>query len=139
MCKFKSKKKLINDGFEKTVETKKEVEVKQVVQTEIRANVLWGKVVFKLRQLELVSLHTACGEIRDVKIVGNELTVFVKEEYLYNVLTREENFNNIKKVLKLIDNALELKIEKLEPEKNIVEENKKRLLKLFDDKVKIVD
>lgn len=87
----------------------------------------------------LVALHTACGEIRNVEINENVLTVFVKEEYLYNVVKTEDNFKNIEKVLKLIDNNLSLNIEKQIPEKNVVLENKKRLLKLFDDKLKIVD
>ena len=87
----------------------------------------------------LVALHTACGEIRNVEIDENVLTVFVKEEYLYNVLKNEDNFKNIEKVLKLVDVNLVLNIEKQIPEKNIVLENKKRLLKLFEEKLKIVD
>ena len=87
----------------------------------------------------LVALHTACGEIRNVEINENVLTVFVKEEYLYNVLKNEDNFKNIEKVLKLVDVNLVLNIEKQIPEKNIVLENKKRLLKLFEEKLKIVD
>ena len=89
--------------------------------------------------MNLVALHTACGEIRNVEINENVLTVFVKEEYLYNVLKSEDNFLNIEKVLRLIDNNLKLNVEKQIPEKNIVLENKKRLQKLFDEKLKIVD
>ena len=89
--------------------------------------------------MNLVALHTACGEIRNVEIDENVLTVFVKEEYLYNVLKNEDNFKNIEKVLKLVDANLVLNIEKQIPEKNIVLENKKRLLKLFEEKLKIVD
>ena len=89
--------------------------------------------------MNLVALHTACGEIRNVEIDENVLTVFVKEEYLYNVLKNEDNFKNIEKVLKLVDVNLVLNIEKQIPEKNIVLENKKRLLKLFEEKLKIVD
>ena len=89
--------------------------------------------------MNLVALHTACGEIRNVEIDENVLTVFVKEEYLYNVLKSEDNFLNIEKVLRLIDNNLKLNVEKQIPEKNIVLENKKRLQKLFDEKLKIVD
>ena len=58
---------------------------------------------------------------------------------LYNVLKNEDNFKNIEKVLKLVDANLVLNIEKQIPEKNIVLENKKRLLKLFEEKLKIVD
>lgn len=89
--------------------------------------------------MNLVALHTACGEIRNVEINENVLTVFVKEEYLYNVLKSEDNFLNIEKVLRLIDNNLKLNVERQIPEKNIVLENKKRLQKLFDEKLKIVD
>ena len=89
--------------------------------------------------MNLVALHTACGEIRNVEIDENVLTVFVKEEYLYNVLTTEDNFLNIEKVLKLIDSNLSLKIEKMIPEKDVILENKKRLTKLFEEKLKIVD
>ena len=78
-------------------------------------------------------------KIRNVEIDENVLTVFVKEEYLYNVLKAEDNFKNIEKVLRLIDNSLRLNVEKQIPEKNVVLENKKRLLKLFDEKLKIVD
>ena len=139
MCQFKSKKKLINDDedFEKT--SSSNVETKEKIKVLLKPNVIWGKVIYSLRQMNLVALHTACGEIRNVEIDENVLTVFVKEEYLYNVLKNEDNFKNIEKVLKLVDVNLVLNIEKQIPEKNIVLENKKRLLKLFEEKLKIVD
>lgn len=140
MCKFKSKKKLINDDGEiENLSSSKTETIKEKVEVNLKPNVIWGKVIYSLRQKNLVALHTACGEIRNVEIDENVLTVFVKEEYLYNVLKAEDNFINIEKVLRLIDNSLRLNVEKQIPEKNIVLENKKRLLKLFDEKLKIVD
>ena len=140
MCKFKSKKKLINDDGEiENLPSSKTETIKEKVEVNLKPNVIWGKVIYSLRQMNLVALHTACGEIRNVEIDENVLTVFVKEEYLYNVLKAEDNFKNIEKVLRLIDNSLRLNVEKQIPEKNVVLENKKRLLKLFDEKLKIVD
>jgi len=136
VCKFKSKKKLICDGDE---QQKSPQEIKEKIAVNLKPSVVWGKVIYSLRQQNLVALHTACGEIRTVEIEDDVLTVFVKEEYLYNVLKTEDNFLNIEKVLKLIDNNLSLKIEKMIPEKDIILENKKRLIKLFDEKLKIVD
>lgn len=136
MCKFKSKKKLICDGEEQHLTNQ---EVKEKIVVNLKPSVIWGKVIFSLRQQNLVALHTACGEIRTVEIEDDVLTVFVKEEYLYNVLTTEDNFLNIEKVLKLIDSNLSLKIEKMIPEKDVILENKKRLTKLFEEKLKIVD
>ena len=139
MCQFKSKKKLINDDEVEENISSSTTEVKQKIEVALKPNVIWGKVIYSLRQMNLVALHTACGEIRNVEINENVLTVFVKEEYLYNVLKSEDNFLNIEKVLRLIDNNLKLNVEKQIPEKNIVLENKKRLQKLFDEKLKIVD
>lgn len=137
MCQHESKKKLINDDFSDNFEDKKVVEEKIVC--DINANVLWGKVIYKLRQNNLLALHTACGEIRNVKLADNCLNIYVVEEYLYNVLKREENFESIQRVLKTIDKNLILDIVKKEPVKNIEEETIKKLKKMFNDKFKIRD
>lgn len=62
----------------------------------------------KLRQNNFMTLHAACGEIRDIKIEKNEVKVNIKEEYLYNILKKEDNYATLTKLLREIDQNLTL-------------------------------
>ena len=73
-----------NNNQVETEETFK-VKVANVNQPK-SARFIWGTLVANLRRLNLMTLHTACGELRDIDLTANVLTVRVKEEYLYNIL-----------------------------------------------------
>ena len=83
MCQCgKRKKKLINEPdenellvslgsqFEKTninTNYSQEIKVVNAVQNgSMNARYVWGTLVANLRRLNMMTLHTACGEIRDV-------------------------------------------------------------------------
>ena len=78
-----------------------------------------------------MTLHTACGEIRDVELNGNVLTVLVKEEYLYNILKREETFSQLTKIIKTIENNLELNFVLAKKQEDRVKINLQKLQNVF--------
>ncbi len=80
----------------------------EFMESNLPARRLWGVLTLKLREKKHVTLHTACGEIRDVVRVGDKITAFVYEEYLYNILTNVENFDKILLELKAIDAKITL-------------------------------
>lgn len=78
-----------------------------------------------------MTLHTACGEIRDVELNGNVLTVLVKEEYLYNILKRDETFSQLTKIIKTIENNLELNFVLAKKQVDRVKINLQKLQNVF--------
>ena len=78
-----------------------------------------------------MTLHTACGEIRDVELNGNVLTVLVKEEYLYNILKREETYAQILKIIKSIEGNLELNFVLVKKQEDKVKINLQKLQNIF--------
>lgn len=78
-----------------------------------------------------MTLHTACGEIRDVELNGNVLTVLVKEEYLYNILKRDETFSQLTKIIKTIENNLELNFVLAKKQEDRVKINLQKLQNVF--------
>ena len=78
-----------------------------------------------------MTLHTACGEIRDVELNGNVLIVLVKEEYLYNILKREETFSQLTKIIKTIENNLELNFVLAKKQEDRVKINLQKLQNVF--------
>ena len=78
-----------------------------------------------------MTLHTACREIRDVELNGNVLTVLIKEEYLYNILKREETYAQILKIIKSIEGNLELNFVLAKKQEDKVKINLQKLQNIF--------
>lgn len=92
---------------------------------------VWGTLITNLRNLKMMTLHTACGELRDICFEGNTLCVKVKEEFLFNILQKEENFHQILGILRQIKEDIELKfiLQKRQEDKTKV--NLERLKEVF--------
>ena len=73
-------------------------------ENSLSARTVWGKLVLKLKELNLITLHTACGEIRNVKFLKNVLIVTIQEEYLFKMLTSSINLAKIGELLKIARN-----------------------------------
>lgn len=141
MCKFRQlKKKLINDFDEIkkddilgvfTTQNKKDTIFNSAKKLEPRF--VWGNLVMKLRQNNLMTLHTACGEIRDLKIEDNVIKVNIKEEYLYNILKKEDNCATLTKLLREIDQNLSLSFVLVEKTQNKAIKNLEILKSIFGD------
>ncbi|MBQ9792476.1 MAG: hypothetical protein IJW32_01850 [Clostridia bacterium] len=149
VCKlFKSKKKLISEpdeveiGVLKKEKTNNQAFENQTAKVEINhinqpksPKFIWGTLVANLRRLNLMTLHTACGEIRDIELNGNTLNVLVKEDYLYTILTKDNNFNQILDLLRQIEANIELKyILKKKPEDKI-KINLEKLKNIFGEEL----
>lgn len=148
MCQCgKRKKKLINEPdenellvslgsqFEKTninTNYSQEIKVVNAVQNgSMNARYVWGTLVANLRRLNMMTLHTACGEIRDVEFFSNTLTVKIKEEYLYNILKREESYKQILNLLKQINKDIELNFVLQKRQEDKIKVNLERLKSVF--------
>lgn len=58
---------------------------------------LWGKIIIYLREHHSVALHIACGDITDVAKDGDKFIINTSEDFLYDLLKSEENYNDLKK------------------------------------------
>lgn len=101
------------------------------------AKSVWGAVVMLLRKNGLMALFTACGDIREIKLEGHELVINIREEFLYNILTKEENLYKITTLLKQIKSDLELKFVLINKKDNNAEINLKRLTEVFGNTLEI--
>ena len=97
----------------------------------LNAKNIWGVFVAKLKSLNLITLYTACGEIRDVKFNKNNLVVNIKEGYLYNILAKPENEKKVEEILASIDSRIKVKFEKYSNKDNNAKQNLDRLKNLF--------
>ena len=146
MCKFRQrKKKLINEpekiellGIEQPKQNKTEgeedykVKVANINQPK-NARFIWGTLVSNLRRLNLMTLHTACGELRDIDLTGNVLTVRIKEEYLYNILIRDVTYHQLLGLIKQIDSELELKFVLVKKQEDKMKINLQKVKDVFGD------
>ena len=150
VCKlFKSKKKLIcepdeseinilkdSQGFHnnKTIEENAlKIQVNNYSNVPKSPKFIWGSLVANLRRLNLMTLHTACGEIREIDKSGNVLNVLVKEDYLYTILTKENNYKQVLDLLRQIEDNIELNyILKKKPEDKM-KINLERLKNIFGE------
>ena len=113
------------------VETQNKPVLSPIRPQNLSARFVWGSLVANLRSLNLMTLHTACGEIRDVELNGNVLTVLIKEEYLYNILKREETYAQILKIIKSIEGNLELNFVLAKKQEDKVKINLQKLQNIF--------
>ena len=144
MCKLKSKKKLINepenkhllgiDSKELKTEVTEEFNVKvSSVKQPKNARFIWGTLVANLRRLNLMTLHTACGELRDIELLDNVLIVRIKEEYLYNILIRDVTYHQLLGLIKQIDSELELKFVLVKKQEDKMKINLQKVKDIFGD------
>lgn len=95
------------------------------------AKTIWGTLIGNLRRLNLMTLHTACGEIRDVKLEGNTLIAVVNEDYLFNILTKGQNFEKISFYLRQIDDKINIQFIKNAKPADFAQENLEKLKRIF--------
>ena len=75
-------------------------------------------------------MYTACGDIRQVVLQQNELVLFVQDDYLYNVLSKQNNFQVLVDILQSVNRNATLRLQKQQKvvhnvEKDIFELKKK--------------
>lgn len=111
----------------------KKVDVEQFIESDMSARKLWGVLIIKLREKNFVTLHTACGEIREVRRDGDKITAVVYEDYLFNILTSTDNFDKILFELKQIDDKITLEFVLKHTREGKIKDNLKALKNLFGD------
>lgn len=108
-----------------------EVNANSLQGVTMNARSIWGTLVANLRKLNMMTLHTACGEIRDVELSSNVLTVKIKEEYLYAILKREESYKQILTLLKQINKDIELNFVLQKRQEDKIKVNLEKLKSVF--------
>lgn len=108
-----------------------------VQNEELSAKKIWGLLIGNLRKLNLMTLHTACGEIRDVSFDGLTLKAVVEEEYLYNILTKGQNIDKITFYLKQINDKINIQFIKKEKSIDFAKKNLEILKEIFGSDLEI--
>ena len=80
-----------------------------------------------------MTLHTACGELRDIELLDNVLIVRIKEEYLYNILIRDVTYHQLLGLIKQIDSELELKFVLVKKQEDKMKINLQKVKDIFGD------
>lgn len=97
----------------------------------LSAHALWGSFIGLLRRENLMTLHTACGEIRDVELKDFVLNVKVYDEYLYKILTKEQNLDKIVFYLRQIDDRINVQFNLVKKGTDFSFENLQKLRNFF--------
>ena len=98
---------------------------------------IWGQLVLNLRHEALMTLYAACGEQRDMKLIGNTIIVTVHDEFSYNLLKKPENYQKIDLELKQINDKIKVEFNLEARGKSKMERNLAALKKLFGDEIDI--
>ncbi len=80
-----------------------------------------------MRENKNVALHVICGDITNVELQGKKLILKVQEQFLYDMITAEENKNEIKKALLWQGLDLELEFIKMKKDSDLVDEDLAKL------------
>ena len=103
----------------------------------LSAQRIWGIVLVRLREEHFMTLHTAGGEVRDIKFVDGKLVAKVKQESLYKILTEPENFEQISLHLKKINDKLQIEFVLDLPKLTKGEQNLPPLTQMFGEILQI--
>lgn len=109
MCKFRRKwlkKKLIKEDY-----AVKRAEIRHIDPKTTAAGI-WGKVIYALRRRDLTALYTACGDVRNYTLEGDELVIYIEDEYLFNIIASEKNVEVLQTIVCEIDDVATIRIEK---------------------------
>ena len=122
-------------------EIKEEIKVKfgdvLVANEELSPRRIWGKLVVRLKEKGLMTLHSACGEQRDVKLVNGKLIVNIRDEFTYNLIKKPENFQKIDLELKQINDKINVEFNLEKRSRSRLERNLSTLKELFGDEIDI--
>ena len=122
-------------------EIKEEIKVKfgdiLVTNEELSPRRIWGKLVVRLKEKGLMTLHSACGEQRDVKLVNGKLIVNIRDEFTYNLIKKPENFQKIDLELKQINDKINVEFNLEKRSRSRHERNLLTLKELFGDEIDI--
>ena len=89
-------------------EKKEKTHIKIENVENMSAHKIWGIVLVRLREEGYMMLHTAGGDITDLKMQDGKIVAKVKQHNLYTIMTQEDNFNKISLELKQINDKLEI-------------------------------
>lgn len=122
-------------------EIKEELKVKfgdvRTTNEELSPRRIWGKLVVRLKEKGLMTLHSACGEQRDVKLVNGKLIVNIRDEFTYNLIKKPENFQKIDLELKQINDKINVEFNLEKRSRSRLERNLLTLKELFGDEIDI--
>lgn len=103
----------------------------------LNAKHVWGKIIIYLREHHLSALHVACGDIKDVEIKENNLIAYADQEYIYSIISKQENQFEINNALNYFGFKLNFVVKLLDKPSLEVESDILTLKDYFDDYLKI--
>ena len=76
---------------------------------------IWGKLLTRLRESGEPALFVACGEISEMEIVENKIIAKTDKDYLFNLISTNENKLVIKRTLRFLGFELDFDMVKIQP------------------------
>lgn len=99
---------------------------------------VWGLLLVILREDGFMTIHAAGGDIKEIVLKDFVLTVTVREDYMYNILSSEESLLVLNNEIKKINDKLSINILYKDSPKKSVKENEEQLKLLFGRDIDIL-
>lgn len=84
----------------------------------------------------MTALYTACGDVRNYILDGDELVIYIDDEYLYNIIAGEKNIQILQEIVSEVDAVAKIKIER-EIKEDIVQKDITNLKRKFGNILQI--
>lgn len=84
----------------------------------------------------MTALYTACGDVRNCNLEGDELVIYIEDEYLYNIIAGEKNIQILQDIVCEIDDIVKIRIER-EIKEDIVQKDITNLKRKFGNILQI--
>ncbi|MCK9575622.1 MAG: DNA polymerase III subunit gamma/tau [Clostridia bacterium] len=119
---------------EKVTLTENEKEVPTITPRKI-----WGKVLISLKKQSMIALHMACGDITNVEISAQDFIIYVYDDYVWAVLSKQNNINSLSEVFKELGFEYNIKIVKKDKQEDNAKQILERLTQKIGDILKVED
>jgi len=109
-----------------------------MTKVEVSPKVLWGKVITRLRDKKLPALHIACGDVSDLRFENEKLVAYTDQEYLYSMISKEENFEEITKAIDYLGYKFKFEIKLKEKQSEKINKDIEKLKSYVNEYLKII-
>ena len=107
-------------------------ETKRIISYALKDNELsalkvWGLLLVILREDGYMTIHAAGGDTKEIELQDFVLTVTVREEYMFKILSSDENISVLNEEVKKINDKLSVVVEYKDSVKKSVKDNENKL------------
>jgi len=107
------------------------LEENQKVAVALTPRKIWGQVIISLKKQGMIALHMACGDITNVEISAKDFIIYVYDDYVWAVLSKQNNIDSLSGQFKTLGFEYNIKLVK----KDKQEDNTKQIIEKLTQKI----